>query len=147
MQHKWIVLLAAMLFQVAATDDTQPDSHFLEPKNSVLSKASSIGIINDNCKSNDGELFLFWSYDDYEIEYECEEKIELERILGARPVSSFQLLARNNNANFALKKVIELFNLSFGVMDDDNGKYWTLDEIIYHSKSILNPSIYNLLLK
>jgi len=118
--------------------------HFLEPKNIVLTAALSLGIINENCKSNDGELFMFWLYDDYELEYEEEEKAKLERILGDKPVCSFQLLARSDSANFALKKVIELFGLLFGVMDDDNENYWTLDKIVCQSKIISNPSIYNL---
>lgn len=118
--------------------------HFLEPREKLIELANSIRIHNGSCESNSGEIFLFWDYDDYDLEYDDVEKKELEKKLGNRPECSFQLLSRNKSANFALKKVIELFKLSFGVMDDDKEKLWTLKELIEKYNINNKVTLYNL---
>ncbi len=118
--------------------------HFLDSTDSVLNKAESVGIINENCHSNKDEFFFFWLYNDYETEYEKVEKDNLESLLGSKPVSSFQLLSRYPSARFALKKVIELFEITRGVMDDDIENLWTLGTIKERCKLKSKPTIYNL---
>ena len=118
--------------------------HFLEPAERVLQKAESIGIINENCVSERGEVFMFWVYEEYLTEYDPEEQRLLVNMLGQSPVSSFQLLARKNNARFALAKVMELLSLAPGVMDDDKDGLYTLNDIRQITQMTDRCDVYNL---
>ncbi|WLQ15411.1 hypothetical protein O5O45_05695 [Hahella aquimaris] len=118
--------------------------HFDISKEEVLHIASSVGILNGECNSKDGDRFLLWIYKDYESEYEEDEKEVVESMLGCKPVSSFQLLCRYASGHLALQKVMEIFSASNGVLDDDNDGYWRLKDIELAYGFGVEATIYNI---
>ena len=73
--------------------------------------ASFVGINNGDCTSESGDSFLLWEYEEYESEYDKDEKQVVKSMLGRKkPVSSFQLLCRLAYGHFALQKVTEIFS-------------------------------------
>jgi hypothetical protein len=117
--------------------------HFDIPKEEVINIASLVGINNGDCASESGDSFLFWDYEEYESEYGEDEKQVIKSILGRKPVSSFQLLCRLAYGHFALQKVTELFSISSGVLDDDNGGYWKLRDLESAYNASNEATIYN----
>ena len=117
--------------------------HFNIPKDEVMSIASSVGVTNGDCISENGDSFLFWDYKEYENEYGEGEKKTVETMLGCKPVSSFQLLCRSAYGHFALQKVTEIFFFSNGILDDDNDGYWKLRDLESAYKSGSEATIYN----
>jgi hypothetical protein len=119
--------------------------HFKGPSyEEIESRAKDIKIIDGSCSSEEGENFQFWRYEDYKTEYAPEEKSIVENSIGGKPTASFQLLCRTSCGRFALDKMIKLFSIVDGVMDDDNDGYWQLKQM---KSAYLNSSasnIYNL---
>ena len=82
--------------------------------------------------SEDGYFYLeFYSPEDFEAEYEENEKERLTAILGGRPSCSLIISTRwtYKIARFALGLVVALLSRHFGVMDDDCGRYWQYEEL------------------
>lgn len=118
--------------------------HFYSPIESVLSKAETIGIENETCYSKDGKHFYFRVYEDYESEYEPQEKIAIESLMGGQPSSSFALHCCHAYGRFALRKLIDLVELEDAIVDDDHGRLWNIAQLKKAYKASQNATIFNL---
>ena len=119
--------------------------HFKGPSyDEIESRAKGIEIIDGSCSIEEGGHFQFWRYEDYDTEYAPEEKSIVENLIGGKPTASFQLLCRTSYGRFALDKMIQLFSIVDGVMDDDNDGYWQLEQMKSAYLHSSTANIYNL---
>lgn len=85
----------------------------------------------------DGEyLLLIRIYEDYAIEYDEDQRAEIERMLKSRPHGSLDFELRRSKSDDACDAAVEMFRMlsaEFSFVVDDCNRFWHASEAINSS--------------